>query len=174
MLFQGCVMLPMLLHAFFFMWGKSGKPHATVRAANQDFMTAARFSVLRNQAPAPQNQTPIINWPSWLKTALVSDVQSADDKFLPKHARRCRLFLCSICVLYMFVSGPISCWFFQVFHILLFFNQCLDSAGRKLYFRKCLSKILPPWTTANHVRKGKDGVPLFGRFPNSITAKSFP
>lgn len=164
---------PMLLHAFFWMWGKSGKPHATVRAANQDFMTATRFSVVRNQAPALLNQTPIIIWPSWLKTAQVSDVQSTDDKFLPKRARTCQLFLCSICALYMFVSGLISCCFFQVFHILLFFNQCLDSAGRKLYFRKCLSKILP-WTTANHVRKGKRGLPVFGRFPNSITVESFP
>lgn len=72
-----------------------------------------------------------------------------------------RLFLRSICTLYMFVSGLISCCFFQVFHILLFSNQCLDSAGRKLYFRKCLSKILLPRTIANHVRKRKHGVPAF-------------
>lgn len=42
-----------------------------------------------------------------------------------------------MCALYMYVSSLISCWFFQVFHILLFFNQCPDSAGRKLHFRKC-------------------------------------
>lgn len=43
----------------------------------------------------------------------------------------------SMCALDMYVSSLISCWFFQVFHILLFFNQCPDSAGRKLHFRKC-------------------------------------
>lgn len=62
--------------------GKSSKPHATVWAANQVFMTAmkaVRYSVVRNRAPTLLNQTPIIIWPSWLKTAPVSDVQSADE-----------------------------------------------------------------------------------------------
>lgn len=43
----------------------------------------------------------------------------------------------SICALYIRIAPLISCWFFQVFHILSFVNLCPDSAGRKLHFRNC-------------------------------------
>lgn len=49
--------------------------------------------------------------------------------FFPLLTSRC--VLCMLCL--------ISCCFFQVFLIVLFFNQIPDIAGRKLHFRKCLS-----------------------------------